>query len=160
MGKSRLKRSTLRPLEYPEAAQSDGLIRMFVYGTLRPGHALHGSLAEDVVHHQRATLRGYRLYNVTSSKAPVYPVMVPSPGDTTVGDLLWLTPSGMVDSITRMEVNAGYNLSLVACHPNRAPRTVKAVAFSWPYGTDGWPIKGNDWELAWDSVPAFFNSGA
>lgn len=140
-------------ITYPEDVLENGAIRLFVYGTLRPGHGLHRTIRGSVVGEVFATAWGYRLFNVVNSTVPVYPVMTRAEGHVTIGDLLWVLPTPAIEATVAMERGAGYLDEVITCNVSLDGRnhTVKALAFIWPALHDnGWAIPENNWDKAWN----------
>lgn len=83
----------------------DGSVAVFVYGTLRPGgQRWRGHLADHVAAVEPACLTGARLH-----LGPGYPVMVDaSPPEAVVGDLVWLSPATVADTIATLDQVEGH----------------------------------------------------
>lgn len=124
-------------------AGAPNTIPMFVYGTLRPGGALHDSwIADAVIDSEPATATGYALRN-----AGPFPLMVPTGGEVVYGDILWVdrTNRQVMDTIY-MELQTGYDMEVVEVEGDGVNIPIPALAFVWNNGTAGLPrVPQNDW---------------
>jgi gamma-glutamylcyclotransferase (GGCT)/AIG2-like uncharacterized protein YtfP len=124
------------------------LVWVFVYGTLRPGDYNSRMLGDvDVI--RGCEVHGWAMHNLTEDADPVYPVCVPTndPNDVVKGDLLLMdNESPEYHRIYRMEIGAGYKLSVVEVIIPADEDSVDAFIFEYRHSTeDRYYIESGDW---------------
>lgn len=117
-------------------------VPLFVYGSLRSGGRLHTWYLQGIKGH-RAYAHGYGL-RVIDRTAP-FPFMVKARGETTVGEVYWITDPQTLAHAQRMEENAGYVTRYIDVEFADNVLTVPALAFVWPHGGAMLLVPDNDW---------------
>jgi gamma-glutamylcyclotransferase (GGCT)/AIG2-like uncharacterized protein YtfP len=121
------------------------VVPLFVYGTLRPGGALYDRwIGPAVVDSERATVAGHRL---VTWRGGSFPLMVEGAAALTTGTLLWCDRRHPAFVRTlRMEMNAGYTLSMVQSEVESVTGDLPALSFTWDRPVfDAVPVPFNDW---------------
>jgi len=114
------------------------MLDLFVYGTLRPGEALHHLIEDSVLHSEPFTMYAAELhYHVCNE----YPVLRTSSALSNVdGDVCTLLATNAVRDVLAMEVLAGYDARWVVVNGR------EVLAFFWPEHLPvGAHIPSGDW---------------
>lgn len=101
---------------------------LFAYGTLRPGEALSNIINVEAT--AEATVHGAALYTWPYGQFPYMVVGDAARGFSVHGDLLWVRRDEALTRTVAMELNAGYELSVVNVYTSALEEYVPAISFT------------------------------